>query len=138
MTGERRVAVINDASFYVGPDLARNLARRGHDLVLGDAPAALVEELTAMGAAVETVDGARMHDRSVALEVARRGVQVNVLGTSFRDFPEFLPATRVPDADSRGKVEAQVPMGRLGTLEEFASFCMPFLDGTSRFTTGQF
>ena len=32
----RRVALINDASFYVGPKLARNLASRGHDLVVGD------------------------------------------------------------------------------------------------------
>ena len=40
--------------------------------------------------------------------------------------------------EGRARVEAQVPMGRLGTLEEFASFCMPFIDGTSRFTTGQF
>jgi hypothetical protein len=31
-----------------------------------------------------------------------------------------------------------VPLGRLGTMEEFASFCMPYVDGTSRFTTGQF
>jgi 3-oxoacyl-[acyl-carrier protein] reductase len=23
-------------------------------------------------------------------------------------------------------------------MNEFASFCMPFVDGTSRFTTGQF
>ena len=38
----------------------------------------------------------------------------------------------------RAKVEAQVPMKRLGTMEEFASFCMPFIDGTSGFTTGQF
>ena len=30
------------------------------------------------------------------------------------------------------------PMGRLGTLEELAYFSAPFVDGTSRFTTGQF
>jgi 3-oxoacyl-[acyl-carrier protein] reductase len=29
-------------------------------------------------------------------------------------------------------------MGRLGTMEEFASFCMAFLDGSSQFTTGQY
>ncbi|MFN8017856.1 MAG: hypothetical protein U0P45_07005 [Acidimicrobiales bacterium] len=38
----------------------------------------------------------------------------------------------------RAKIEAQVPFGRLGTMEEFAHFCMPYVDGTSRFTTGQF
>ncbi len=82
--------------------------------------------------------GATMLARNVASEVARSGVQVNAVGTNFMDFPEFLAANRVTDEASRAKVEAMVPMGRLGTLEEFASFCMPFLDGTSRFTTGQF
>jgi 3-oxoacyl-[acyl-carrier protein] reductase len=235
----RRVALITDASFYVGPPLARALAARNHDLVLGDPQEGLVEELTAMGAAVETVTGVRdisrpeaseqivaaalsrfgridsaaaasgrvitgrflestvddlhavmkgcleapyhflravvpamvgqgdgqvllmtsaagarptkgaplysaaragatMLARNVAAEVARTGVQVNVVGTNFMDFPEFLRANGVTDAESRARVEAQVPMGRLGTLEEFAAFCMPFIDGSSRFTTGQF
>ena len=57
MAGQRRVAVISDASFYVGPDLARNLARRGHDLVLGDPSEALVEELQQLGAEVAAVPG---------------------------------------------------------------------------------
>jgi 3-oxoacyl-[acyl-carrier protein] reductase len=29
-------------------------------------------------------------------------------------------------------------MGRLGGLDELAAFCMPYLDGTSTFATGQF
>ncbi|HEY8080999.1 MAG TPA: SDR family oxidoreductase [Acidimicrobiales bacterium] len=82
--------------------------------------------------------GATMLARNVAAEVARSGVQVNAVGTNFMDFPGFLAANRVTDEASRAKVESMVPLGRLGTLEEFASFCMPFLDGTSRFTTGQF
>lgn len=82
--------------------------------------------------------GATMLAKNVAGEVARFGVQVNAVGTNFMDFPEFLAANRITDEASRAKVEAMVPMRRLGTLEEFASFCMPFLDGTSGFTTGQF
>jgi hypothetical protein len=31
-----------------------------------------------------------------------------------------------------------VPMGRLGALEELACFSAPYVDGTSRFATGQF
>jgi 3-oxoacyl-[acyl-carrier protein] reductase len=239
MSSERRVALITDASFYVGPHLARALAAKDHDLVLGDPQPDLVDELSAVGAkvvpvtgvrdladaeasqrivaaAVERFDridaaaaasgrvitgrflqssvedlhqvvtgcleapyhflravvpvmveqqdgqvllmtsaagarttpgaplysaaraGATMLARNVAAEVARKGVQVNVVGTNFMDFPEFLRASGVTDAESRAKVEAQVPMGRLGTLEEFAAFCMAFVDGTSRFTTGQF
>jgi 3-oxoacyl-[acyl-carrier protein] reductase len=76
--------------------------------------------------------------RNVASEVARHGVQVNAVGTNFMDFPEFLRASGGTDPDVRAKLEAQVPLGRLGTVEEFAAFCLPFVDGTSRFTTGQF
>jgi 3-oxoacyl-[acyl-carrier protein] reductase len=65
-------------------------------------------------------------------------VQVNAVGTNFMDFPGFIRANRAEDPEVRAKLEAMVPLGRLGTMEEFAAFCMPFLDGTSRFTTGQF
>jgi NAD(P)-dependent dehydrogenase (short-subunit alcohol dehydrogenase family) len=236
---DRRVALIADAGFYVGPALTRLLAGRGHDLVLGDPDPSLVDELTATGTAVEVVTGARdlsqpdaadrlvaaglerfgridsatafsgmivigrflessvddlhtvvqgcleapyrflravvpamveqgdgqvlvitsasgakptpgaplyssaraganMLVRNVAGEVARTGVQVNAVGTNFMDFPEFLRANRITDDESRAAVEARVPMRRLGTMDEFAAFCAPYVDGTSRFTTGQF
>lgn len=235
----KRVALVGDASFYVGPALARELARREHNLVLGDPAEGLVDELTALGVEVEAVLGVRnladpesaqklvaaararfgridsaaafsgrvvtgkfldstledlhsvvqgcleapyhflkavvpvmvdqgdgqvlvmtsataarpsrnaslyssaragatMMVKNVAAEVARNGVQVNAVGTNFMDFPEFLRASGANDPEIRARIEAAVPLGRLGTIEEFASFCMPFIDGTSKFTTGQF
>ena len=235
----RRIAVVSNGAGYVGPNLSRLLAQRGHDLVIGDASDELVDELTQLGAAVEvvkgvqnlsrpessvrlveaaisrfgridsataftggivvgrflrsTVDdlravllscvegpyhflrsvvpvmveqgegqvlvftsaagsrptpgaplyssaraGANMLVRNVAAEVAGKGVQINAVGTNFMDFPEFLRANRAEDAEGRARVEGTVPMGRLGTLEELAHFSAPFVDGTSRFTTGQF
>jgi 3-oxoacyl-[acyl-carrier protein] reductase len=239
MTESRRVALVADAAHYVGPDLARMLAARGHDLVLGEPSPELVAELEATGATVEAVGGvanlakgessealvaaatgrfgridaaviasgrivtgrfvrssvedldrvvagclhapyhflravvpvmvdqragqvlvitsasaarptpgaplysaaragATMLARNVADEVARDNVQVNAVGTNFMDFPEFLQATGATDPEVRAKVEAQVPLRRLGSMQEFASFCSVFLDGTSTFTTGQF
>src|SRR5689334_35156 len=41
----RRVAVIGDARSYLGPELARHLAARQHDLVLGDAEDDLLAEV---------------------------------------------------------------------------------------------
>lgn len=81
---------------------------------------------------------ATMLVKNVADEVARTGVQVNAVGTNFMDFPAFLKASGATDPGVRAKIESQVPMRRLGTMDEFSSFCMAFLDGTSRFTTGQF
>lgn len=82
--------------------------------------------------------GANMLVRNVAGEVASRNVQVNAVGTNFMDFPEFLRATGADDPGVRAAIEHMVPQRRLGTMEEFAAFCLPYLDGTSRFTTGQF
>ncbi len=235
----RRVAIVANASFYSGPPIARLLAARGHDLVLGDPAGGLVEELEALGATIAVVDkafdlanpssserlvaaalerfgrldaatmfsgqivtgrflqssiddlravltgcveapyhfmqavlppmidagggqvliltsaaggrptpgaplyssaraAATMMVRNVAAEVARHQVQVNAIGTNFMDFPEFRRASGADDPVRRAKIEAQTPMGRLGTLDELAAFCVPYLDGTSRFATGQF
>lgn len=54
---KRRVALVTDANTHVGPDLARELARRGHDLVVGDPADDLVAELEQLGSEVEAVDG---------------------------------------------------------------------------------
>jgi 3-oxoacyl-[acyl-carrier protein] reductase len=235
----RRIAIVSDASSYVGPHLCRLLAQRDHDLVVGDPSDGLVGELHDLGAAVEVVNGVRdlskpesserlvgaaqrrfgrvdsataftgrivvgrflrsslddlraaltgcleapycflrtvvpvmveqgsgqalvftsaagarptpgaplyssaraganMLVRNVAAEVAGHGVQVNAIGTNFMDFPEFLRANRAEEPEGRARVEAMVPMGRLGGLDELAAFSLPYVDGTSRFATGQF
>ena len=82
--------------------------------------------------------GANMMVRAVAEEVAKKGVQVNAVGTNFMDFPEFLIATGATDPAVRAVIEEQVPMRRLGRMDEFAQFCRVFLDGRSTFTTGQY
>ena len=50
----RRIAIVSYTGGYVGPNLALALARE-HDLVVGDPAQGLVEELEALGAAVEVV-----------------------------------------------------------------------------------
>lgn len=82
--------------------------------------------------------GANMLVRAVAEEVAKKNVQINAVGTNFMDFPEFLEATGATDPAVRELVESQVPMRRLGRMDEFAEFCRVFLDGRSTFTTGQY
>ena len=81
---------------------------------------------------------ATMLARNSAMEMAKNNVQVNAVGTNFMDFPEFRRASGADDPEVRKKIESQVPLGRLGTVDEFAHFCMPYLDGKSTFATGQF
>jgi 3-oxoacyl-[acyl-carrier protein] reductase len=238
MSNERPVCIINDTRHYVGPHLARTMAARGFDLVLGDPGDGLVAELEAFDVRTWVVDNtgdlaeptaaprlldmamdaygridsavfftgdivvgrllnssaddlarvvrgnleavyralrvflppmveagggqvlaitsasglrptpgaplysstraaANMLVKNAAAEVAAAGVQVNAVGTNVMDFPGFIAATGADDPERRAAIEAQVPMGRLGTMDEFAAFCSVFIDGTARFQTGQ-
>jgi NAD(P)-dependent dehydrogenase (short-subunit alcohol dehydrogenase family) len=77
--------------------------------------------------------------RAVGLEHAADGIQVNAVGTNYMDFPGFLKATGADSSpERRSAIEAQVPMKKLGTMEELAAFTSVLLDGSSRFQTGQF
>jgi len=58
-TAPRRVALIADAGFFVGPALARVLAARGHDLALSNPEDGLVADLEGLGATVEVIDAPR-------------------------------------------------------------------------------
>jgi 3-oxoacyl-[acyl-carrier protein] reductase len=81
---------------------------------------------------------ATMLAKNSAMEMAKNNVQVNAVGTNFMDFPEFLRASGAENPEVRQKIESQVPLNRLGGVDEFAHFCMPYLDGKSTFATGQF
>jgi glucose 1-dehydrogenase len=54
-SGKRRVAILADAQTHMMPALAREMARRNHDLVLGDVKDGLADELRGLGAKVEVV-----------------------------------------------------------------------------------
>lgn len=82
--------------------------------------------------------GANALVRAVGLEHAATGVTVNAIGTNYMDFPGFRAASGADDPERRARIEAQVPMRRLGTMEELAEFTAVLLDGRTRFQTGQF
>ncbi len=69
VTNERRVALITPLGDYVGPDIARTLARQGHDLVLGKGtPPELADELEDLGALVLVVDDLGPEDQASAYQ----------------------------------------------------------------------
>jgi len=83
--------------------------------------------------------------QAVALEHARDGISINVLGSKnavYEGFPG-APAGTVTDATATpgpwsAPLEAETPLGRVGTMEELAAFAVVLLDGTNRFQTGQY
>jgi 3-oxoacyl-[acyl-carrier protein] reductase len=111
-------------------------AGRGQIVVFTSAAGARPEPRVSLYSSTRA--GANALVRAVGLEYAATGVTVNAIGTNYMDFPGFLKATGADDPERRGKIEAQVPMKRLGTMDELAEFTAVLLDGRSRFQTGQF
>ena len=75
-TEDRRVALVANASLYIGPPLARELAKRGHDLVIGDPEEGLVEELEGLGATVATAHGVwDVADPDIAERLVKTGLE---------------------------------------------------------------
>jgi hypothetical protein len=54
----KRVTILSDTNTHMMPALSREMARRDHDLVIGDAAEGLADELRGLGARVEVVPGA--------------------------------------------------------------------------------
>lgn len=111
-------------------------AGRGQIVVFTSATGARPEPRTSIYAGTRA--GANALVRAVGLEHADSGVTVNAIGTNFMDFPGFRMASGVDDPARRDKVLGQVPMHRLGGMDELAEFTAVLLDGRSRFQTGQF
>jgi NAD(P)-dependent dehydrogenase (short-subunit alcohol dehydrogenase family) len=112
-------------------------AGRGQVVVFTSATGARPEPKVSLYSSTRA--GANALVRAVGLELAPSGVTVNAIGTNYMDFPGFLRATGADQSpERRARIEAQVPMGRLGSVEELAEFTAVLLDGRTRFQTGQF
>ncbi|MCB0974833.1 MAG: SDR family oxidoreductase [Actinobacteria bacterium] len=110
-------------------------ARSGQILVIASATGMKPYPNAAIYSTVRAA--AVMLAKSVAVEVAYYGVQVNAIGTHFMNFPGFDAALGTADPVIRHQMEQLNPEGRFGSMEGFANLCLAFLDGKSDFVTGQ-
>jgi NAD(P)-dependent dehydrogenase (short-subunit alcohol dehydrogenase family) len=82
--------------------------------------------------------------QAVALEHAGDGISINALGSKnavYDGFPDAPPGAVTDASAAPGRwsapLEAETPLGRVGTMEELAAFAAVLLDGTSTFQTAQ-
>ncbi|MFL0801087.1 MAG: SDR family oxidoreductase [Agarilytica sp.] len=75
---------------------------------------------------------------TLAKEVAPHNIQVNTIQPNYLYSELYYPkATYIDNPEGRALIEKTVPMGRLGTPEEFGELVEFFVSGRSPFTTGQ-
>lgn len=72
--------------------------------------------------------------RSLALELARDNIRVNVISPGITDTPQ--PRAHGSEAEFYAKMKT-IPMGRFGTAEEMAEAVLFLLEDDSSFVTGQ-
>ncbi|MGI5413807.1 SDR family oxidoreductase [Streptomyces chartreusis] len=82
--------------------------------------------------------GATTFALALARELAPSGIQVNAVAPNYLYSEMYYPRSRfVEDPAGRRSIEERVPVGRLGTPQEFGALVEFFASGSSQFVTGQ-
>ena len=82
--------------------------------------------------------------KSIALEVARDGITVNLIGPGYHEtsaidrlFRKKSELTGISEAEARQEAIDQIPVGRIGDPHDFASLAVWLMSPLSGFVTGQ-
>jgi 3-oxoacyl-[acyl-carrier protein] reductase len=82
--------------------------------------------------------GATTFALALARELAPSGIQVNAVAPNYLYSELYYPRERfIDDPVGRAAIADRVPLGRLGTPEEFGALVEFLASGNSRFVTGQ-
>ena len=94
--------------------------RAGKIVVLGSASALRGMRNTSSYSAARGAQVA--HTRAVGIEVARHNIHVNLIATNFVDSPAYFPREVQKLESFKQRLKREVPIGRMVTPEEVASF----------------
>lgn len=105
---ERRVALIQPATSYIGPALARRLAQLGHDLVVLRPRPGLLDELIALGVNVEVIGEDAVPARGPGSDATAEGCQ-RIVDQTLQRFGRLDAAALTPSTGA----DIQHSIGRM-------------------------
>ena len=112
--------------------------RRGGSL-LNIAAISAIQPIAGFGLSVATWGGVIGYAKTLSLEVAQHDINVNTICSGYIETTRLEKVFAAGGADPtlmRRKLEAEVPMGRIGTVDDIAAMAALLVSPRGRYTTG--
>ena len=116
-----------------------HMIARGGGSILNITAISAIQPIPTFGLSVATWGGVIGYAKTLSLEVARHGINVNTI------CPGYIETTRLEKVfaaggedpvEMRRKLEAEIPMGRIGAVDDVASLVALLVSPRGRYTTG--
>ncbi len=116
-----------------------HMQARGGGGILNITAISAIQPIAGFGLSVATWGGVIGYAKTLSLEVARDNINVNTI------CPGYIETTRLEKVFAAGgedpqlmraKLEAEIPMGRLGSVDDIASLVALLVSPRGRYTTG--
>jgi 3-oxoacyl-[acyl-carrier protein] reductase len=115
------------------------MAKRGGGSILNITAISAIQPIPGFGLSVASWGGVIGYAKTLSLEVAKHNINVNTI------CPGYIETTRLEKVFAAGgedpqvmraKLEAEIPMGRIGTTDDIAGLVALLVSPRGRYTTG--
>lgn len=116
-----------------------HLIARGGGSILNITAISAIQPIPGFGLSVATWGGVIGYAKTLSLEVARHNINVNTICPGYIETQrlEKVFAAGGDDPDlMRNNLKAEIPMGRIGTVDDIASMVAMLVSPRGRYTTG--
>jgi len=116
-----------------------HLIERGGGSILNIAAISAIQPIPGFGLSVATWGGVIGFAKTLSLEVARHDINVNTICPGYietKRLEKVFAAGGEDPAAMRAKLIAEIPMGRIGTVDDIAALVALLVSPRGRYTTG--
>jgi 3-oxoacyl-[acyl-carrier protein] reductase len=115
------------------------MIERGGGSILNIAAISAIQPIPAFGLSVATWSGVIGFAKTLSLEVARHDININTICPGYIEtqrLEKVFASGREDPGAMRAKLMAEVPMGRIGTVDDIAALVALLVSPRGRYTTG--